>query len=86
MYLHLGGDVVVKQEKIVVILDLDTAKKTAEQRFLPDSYQNEKRVIYVSEPGKEKSLIITTDGYYLSPISSTTLLKRSFFVDESDEN
>lgn len=85
MYLHLGGDIVINQEKIVVILDLDTAKKTAEHGFLPKIYQDSGQITYVSEPGKEKSLIITTEGYYFSPISSTTLLKRSLFLEESDE-
>lgn len=85
MYLHLGGDIVINQEKIVVILDLDTAKKTTEQGFLPKIYQDSGPLTYVSEPGKEKSLIITTDGYYFSPISSTTLMKRSLFLEENDE-
>ncbi|MDI6879522.1 MAG: DUF370 domain-containing protein [Desulfitobacteriaceae bacterium] len=85
MYLHLGGDIVINQGKIVAIVDLNTAKKTAEEKFFPENYQDKEKVIFVSEMGKEKSLIITVDGSYFSPISSTTLLKRSMFLNEPDE-
>lgn len=77
MFLHLGGDILVNQDKIVAILDLETSTKgTTTKKFLTN-IKNNKQIKYVSENGKEKSFIITTDGYYFSPISSTTLLKRS---------
>lgn len=90
MYLHLGGDIVINQGKIVAIVDLNTAKKNAEEEFFPENYfpenyKDQEKVIFVSEMGKEKSLIITVDGSYFSPISSTTLLKRSMFLSEPDE-
>lgn len=77
MFLHLGGDVLVNQQKVIAILNLETAMKNAtSENFLKSMKVNEK-VYYISEMGKEKSLIITAEGNYLSPISSTTLLKRS---------
>lgn len=84
MYLHLGGDIVINQEKIVVILDLDTSKKPHELGLFAGNNNSSKEIIYVSEPGKEKSLIITTDGFYFSPISSTTLMKRSLYFEDQD--
>ncbi|HVJ49104.1 extracellular matrix regulator RemB [Desulfitobacterium sp.] len=85
MFLHLGGDVLVNQQKVIAILDLETAmKNTASESFLNSMKQNEK-IYYISDKGKEKSLIITTEGNYLSPISSTTLLKRSITVVEQEE-
>ncbi|KLU59122.1 hypothetical protein CEB3_c41060 [Peptococcaceae bacterium CEB3] len=103
MYLHLGGDTVIDQKKIVAILDLATAKGEDEAgRFskkiqAADSVEREDEdmdslkdeftasVKDISESGKQKSLIITTDGYYFSPISTRTLLKRSSFFEESEE-
>ncbi|MFZ3103043.1 MAG: extracellular matrix/biofilm biosynthesis regulator RemA family protein [Desulfitobacteriaceae bacterium] len=77
MFLHLGGDILLNQKKIVAILDLETSTKgTTTGKFIT-KIKNTKQINYVSEKGKEKSFIITTDGYYFSPISSTTLLKRS---------
>ncbi|CAA7599825.1 Hypothetical protein DEACI_0454 [Acididesulfobacillus acetoxydans] len=103
MYLHLGGDTVVDQKKIVAILDLDTAKAENEAgRFfkrsqITDSEEGEDEAVNslkeefmdfvndISESGKQKSLIITTDGHYFSPISTRTLLKRSSFFEEIEE-
>jgi len=77
MFLHLGGDILVSQESIIAILDLETAMKNPiSLNFLKGIKENQK-INYISEKGKEKSLVITSQGNYFSPISSTTLLKRS---------
>jgi len=82
MFLHLGGDVLINQNKVVAILDLETASKGANKDSLFYKIKESGLIKYVSEEGKEKSFIITTDGYYYSPISSTTLLKRSISIEE----
>ena len=82
MFLHLGGDVLINQNKVVAILDLETANKGANKDSLFHKIKESGLIKYVSEEGKEKSFIITTDGYYYSPISSTTLLKRSISIEE----
>lgn len=85
MFLHLGGDVLINQEKIITILDLDTAAKGQSTENFLKNISNSGKNYYISDQGKEKSLIITTDGYYFSPISSTTLLKRSLPYEDQDE-
>lgn len=82
MFLHLGGDILVSQKKVIAILNLETAiNNISSENFLKQIRKNE-NIYYISESGKEKSLIITTEGNYLSPISSTTLLKRSLSIEE----
>lgn len=77
MFLHLGGDYLVDQGKIIMIIDLETgAKGQLSEQFL-EKVNKTKDIIYISERGKEKSLIITDKEIYYSPISSSTLLKRS---------
>lgn len=79
MYLHLGGDILVNKDRVIAIIDLETAKKgQINDKFLK-KIKSDKTVSYISEKGKEKTLIITTEGHYLSPISSITLFKRSIF-------
>ena len=78
MYLHLGGDVLIKKDKVVAIIDLETTSKSHINNKLIANLDH-KKLNYVAESGKEKTLIITSKEYYLSPISSTTLYKRSFF-------
>ena len=81
MYIHLGGDVLIKKNKIVAIIDLKNLKKgQINEKFLCSINKNKnKNIIRISENGKDITLIITVKEHYLSPISSTTLLKRSFF-------
>lgn len=79
MYLHIGGQAVVKQRDIVAILDLETtsvSKKTKE--FLKINEKNG-NVINVSEDIPKSYIICREDGkdkIYISQISSMTLLKR----------
>lgn len=77
MFLHLGGDVLINQNKVIAILDLETTMKNSTSENFLKNIKHKKKVNYISEQGKEKSLILTLDESYLSPISSTTLLKRS---------
>lgn len=84
MFLHLGGDYLINQEKIVAILDFQSSLTSGSAENILHNIKDSQKVHYVSEQGKEKSLVVTTDGYYVSPISSTTLLKRSLFLDEKD--
>jgi succinylglutamate desuccinylase len=84
MYLHLGGDFLIKKDKVVAIIDLETATEGKNNEKFLDNIKRDKIINYVSEPGKEKTLIVTTQEYYLSPISSTTLYKRSFFNMEEE--
>jgi hypothetical protein len=85
MFLHLGGDVLINQGKIIAILDLETALKNLSSENFLKNIKNKQDVIYISEKGKEKSLVVTMNGNYLSPISSTTLLKRSNSTDLFEE-
>jgi hypothetical protein len=84
MFLHLGNNFMVHKDKIIAILDLETAGNSPISRnYIHNTIKNEK-VQNIAEEGKEKSFVIMEEGYYLSPISSSTLLKRSnenIFVD-----
>lgn len=77
MYIHLGSDVLIKKNKIVAIIDLETVTEgKLNEKFL-NIIKNNKKINYISEKGKEKTLIITLKEHYLSPISASTLFKRS---------
>ena len=79
MYIHLGGDVLIKKDNIVAIIDLEMAKVgQINQIFLDNMKNHYKNIRYISEKGREKTLIVTTNDLFFSPISSVTLYKRSF--------
>lgn len=85
MFLHLGGDVLVNAEKIIAILDLETAMNNSTSESFLKNMREKQSVQFISEEGKEKSMVITTEGSYFSPISSTTLLKRSHSFDLQED-
>jgi regulator of extracellular matrix RemA (YlzA/DUF370 family) len=80
MFLHIGGDNAVSLEELVAILDLETTKREATREFLGFA-ADEKMVVHVGKREREKSIIITSNHIYLSPISAATLLKRSLLQE-----
>ena len=81
MYIHLGGDVLIKKSKIVAMIDLHTVKEGKINKNFLSSIKDNKKYHSISENGKAKTLIITLGENYLSPISSTTLYKRGDLGD-----
>ena len=76
MYLNIGEDFVLKTEDITGIFDLDkTTVNKATRDFLAKA-QKENRVILTSYD-LPKSFIIAKDKIYLSPLNTSTLLKRT---------
>lgn len=79
MFLHVGGDVTVSLKQVVAILDLRSTENGESHRELLDSYRARHKVEDISD-GEPRSLVLTTDRIYLSPISSLTLLRRADFL------
>lgn len=76
MFLHIGGDTVVALEELVAIINQKTTRREATREFMSFASE-EKLVTRIGKREREKSIIITTNRIYLSPISTATLLKRS---------
>lgn len=76
MYLNIGEDFVLRTEDITGIFDLDkTTVNKATRDFLAKA-QKENRVILTSYD-LPKSFIIAKEKIYLSPLNTSTLLKRT---------
>lgn len=79
MYLHIGGDFVVRKKEIVGIMDIENTSISKITREYLAGAEKRGRVINVSDD-LPKSYIITKgeEGVkvYISPISSVTLSKR----------
>ena len=86
MYLHLGQDTVIKVEDIVGIFDIETSTiSKASRKYLADA-QKAGLVVNVSME-MPKSFVLCCNKknkvtVYISQISSTTLLKRTGYMDE----
>jgi len=79
MFLHVGADVVVSLKRIIAILDLKSVSEAESSQEFIQLAQRGKRVVDVAG-GEAKSLVLTDNEAYLSPISSLTLKKRADFL------
>ena len=85
MYLHLGQDKVVSMDEIVGIFDLDTSTVSKATRDYLAKAEKDGCVTNVcTDLPKSFIVCIVRDGkthVYISQISSSTLLKRTEYVD-----
>jgi hypothetical protein len=74
MYIHIGEDLNIRAKDIISILDKESAHHSPlVEEFL---HHHSERLINLSK-NPFKSIVITFDKVYLSPIASGTLKKRS---------
>ena len=83
MYIHLGGDFVVNENKIIGIFDLENTTVSKNTREFLNFSEKRKEVINVSYE-LPKSFIVTNDKgknkVYISQISPLTLQKRQGII------
>jgi hypothetical protein len=76
MFIHLGGEKVVRAREVIAIFDMsiEQSSKISKQYLNYNHKQGQ-----VEKIGEEdsKSLVVTTNQLYYSPISSATLKKRA---------
>ncbi|MDA3129307.1 extracellular matrix regulator RemB [Aliibacillus thermotolerans] len=82
MFIHLGGDEVILSKDVVAILNYDSNDETTTEQLL--SSYNQKNVVEIGED-VTKSVVVTVDKIYLSPISSLTLKRRAQAVEGFDD-
>jgi extracellular matrix regulatory protein B len=74
MYLHIGEDTLVRTSEIIAILDKEsTGFSDVLEEFLTRQHVD---VVQLSKK-QYKSIVITTDQVYYSPLAAGTLKKRS---------
>lgn len=83
MFIHLGGDTVVRQRAILAIFDLRVTGAPASHYFL-GAARRAGRLVALSD-SQAKSMVVTDAAVYLSPISAATLKKRADFLREKEE-
>ena len=83
MYIHLGGEYVIKEEEVIGIFDLDTSTVSKHTRDFLNKKEKQSKVINVSYE-LPKSFILASkeknEKIYISQISSLTLNKRSGII------
>ena len=80
MYLHIGGQSMIKNSDIVAILDMETTSVSKKTREFLRECEKRGQVINVAEDIPKSYILCSENGedrVYISQISSATLLKRS---------
>lgn len=75
MYVHLGNNYIISAQDIIAIVNIEPPISEDLEDIMEIAI-NDKKMIYVAEGEKKKSMIICDDNVYISPISSTTLYRR----------
>lgn len=76
MFIHLGENVVVQTRDVVAIFDYEIAKESEDTlEFL--NYHKEHQNLETISDELIKSIVLTTQEVFLSPLSSITLKRRA---------
>lgn len=76
MYLHLGDDTVITDERIIGIFDMDTSTVNKATRDYLSKAEKNNKIVYVNYD-LPKSFVVTDDKIYVGPINTATLNKRA---------
>lgn len=76
MYIHLGGNKMIRSTEVVAILDAGTRRAPHSLTPFLEAAQASGRMETISLE-EVKSYVVTKEAIYPSPISSTTLMKRA---------
>lgn len=76
MYLHLGENTVVNSKEIIGIFDMDTSTVNKATRDYLNLAQKKNKIVYVNYE-LPKSFVLTNDRVFISPLNTSTLLKRA---------
>ncbi|WP_394237935.1 extracellular matrix regulator RemB [Niallia oryzisoli] len=74
MYIHFGEETVIKTEDIIAIIDKKSFTSSTNMDEFLQQYNNQSEHI---AKGSYKSVIVTAEQIYFSPLASSTLKRRS---------
>lgn len=76
MYIHLGGEKIIQSNELIAIFDLSIEKSSKISHSFVNQALERSDIEKIGDE-EPKSLIVTKEKMYYSPISSTTLKKRA---------
>ncbi|MBD2848028.1 DUF370 domain-containing protein [Paenibacillus sp. IB182496] len=76
MYIHLGGEKIIRASELVAIFDISIEQSSKLSKQFVAGARERKGVEVIGEE-ESKSIVITKQKVFYSPISSSTLKKRA---------
>lgn len=81
LFIHLGGDTIIRSKDVIAILNSDVKDSSSITKDFLQSHINKNNIQQISKD-LIKSIVITHEKIYYSPISSVTLKRRAQAVSE----
>lgn len=82
MYIHLGGEKIIRSSEMIAIFDISIEKSSKLSKQFVAAALQDKRLERIGDE-EAKSIVVTQNVVYYSPISSSTLKKRSKMLLDS---
>ncbi|WP_199616884.1 extracellular matrix regulator RemB [Paenibacillus alkalitolerans] len=76
MFIHLGGEKIIRAAELIAIFDISIEASSKISKGFITNAVKEKITEHIGEE-EPKSVVVTVNKVYYSPISSTTLKKRA---------
>ncbi len=76
LFIHLGGDVIIRSKDIIAILNRDVQELSSVTNLYLKAEEKRKAKTVISAD-YIKSIVVTNDEIYYSPVSSLTLNRRA---------
>lgn len=76
MYIHLGGEKIIRSSELIAIFDTSIEQSSKISKQFVEYAMQDKKIEAIGEE-EAKSIVVTREKIYYSPISSTTLKKRA---------
>jgi hypothetical protein len=80
VYIHLGGEKIIRTSQLVAIFDISIEQSSKLSRQFVVHAQKNKEVETIGEEDP-KSIVVTEHKVYYSPISTSTLKKRAHYLE-----
>lgn len=85
MFIHVGGDIILRTKDIIVILNEDIKElSSVTNRYLEEEEKRKKKTVIAAD--YIKSIVITNDEIYYSPVSTLTLNRRALGKSITDQS
>lgn len=81
MFLHLGEDIVLRTKEIVAIIDSNIVEESEIIKEFIDVNDKKNNIVHISD-GTVKSIVVTENKVYFSPLTAVTLKRRSQYIYE----
>jgi len=74
LYIHVGEDILVRSKDIIAIINKQSVSSS---KYVEEFLERQHPSVINLSKGSFKSIVITTDNIYFSPLGSGTLKRRS---------